>query len=183
MKNLLLAAVLALAATPAFAANWQINPATSKLTFLAQFNHAPVTGVFEKWGGTINFDPAKPETGAITIKVDLASVQTQDASRDETLRGPDFFNTKSYATATFASSKISKTSQGYVATGTLSLAGMQKVLAVPFTLTTVGNAAQAQGMFKLSRAAFGIGKGQWQGASQIDDMVDVTFTVNATIAK
>jgi polyisoprenoid-binding protein YceI len=180
MRHLLLTTALSLLATPIFAAEWVINPATSKLTFLAQFNHAPITGVFQKWGGKINFDADHLDTSNLTINVDLSSVSTQDASRDETLKGPDFFNAKTFSTATYTSSKITKTSQGYVAAGTLSLAGVSKQLAVPFTLTTIGKSAQANGVVKLSRRAFGIGKGQWQDASQIDDMVDVTFTVNAT---
>lgn len=164
------------------ATTWQIDPATSKLTWAVPFNKQPVTGQFEKWSGKIAFDPADLATSSIVISVDLASVNSADANRDGTLKGPDFFNTAVAPTATYTSSKITKTSQGYVAEGTLSLAGVTKPLALPFNVTITGTKANAQGKLKLSRTAFGVGKGQWASAKEIEDLVEVTFTVNATAA-
>lgn len=181
MKTLLTALTLATALTSvALAAEWQIVPQTSRLSWSTHFNHQPVSGQFTKWDGKINLDPDHPETGSITITVDVTSITSQDDERDATLKSPDFFNTQSFPQAVFTSTKISKTSQGYVAAGNLSMAGVTKPLAVPFTLTVNGKQALAQGTIHISRKAFGIGKGQWAKASQLDDLALVSFTVAAT---
>lgn len=183
MNKLLATALLATVAFPAFAnTTWQINPAASKLTWAVPFNNQPVTGQFSKWTGNIVFDPAQLESSSLSISVDLTSVDSLDANRDTTLKGTEFFNTATTPTATYTSSKITKTSQGFVAAGTLTLAGVSKPLAVPFTVTINGTKANAQGKLKLSRNAFGVGKGQWASAKEIGDLVEVTFTVNANAA-
>lgn len=180
MRKPLLTAALTLAAFPAFAVtNWSIDP-TSKLTWAVPFNKQPVTGEFQKWTGTIAFDPANLDASQIVINIDLASVNSKDDNRDGTLKSADFFNVAATPTATFTSTKITKTSQGYVAAGNLSLAGVTKPLAVPFTLAINGSKAVAQGKLQLSRTAFGVGKGQWASASEIADQVEVIFTLNAT---
>ena len=180
MRKTLLTAALVLAAMPAFAVpNWNIEP-TSKLTWSVPFNKQPVSGQFEKWTGVIAFDPANLDASSISISVDLTSVNSADANRDTTLKGPEFFNTATTPTATYTSTKITKTSQGYVAAGNLTLAGVTKPMPLPFTLAINGTKAVAQGKIKLSRNAFGVGKGQWKSATEIADIVEVTFSVNAT---
>lgn len=182
MKKLLLTAILATAAFPAFATTWQMNPTTSKLTWAVPFNKQPVTGQFDKWTSKITFDPANLPASHIEIIIDLTSVNSKDANRDTTLKGGDFFNTAATPTATYKASSFQKTSQGYVASGDLTLAGVTKPLAVPFTLAINGDKALAQGKLTLSRGAFGVGKGQWKSATEIADLVEVTFTVDATAA-
>ena len=181
MRKRLLTVLLATIAAPAFAVtNWQINPATSKLTWTVPFNNQPVTGEFKKWTGKIAFDPQNLPASSIDISIDLASSTSGDANRDTTVKGPDFFNTAATPTATYRATSIQKTTQGYVAAGDLTLAGVTKPLALPFTLNINGEKALAQGKIKLSRNAFGVGKGQWKSASEIADLVEVTFTVDAT---
>lgn len=183
MRKLILTAAFTLAALPAFAVtNWTVDPAASNLGWTVPFNKQPVTGKFEKWDGKIAFDPANLEASSLVITVDLTSVNSADANRDGTLKGPDFFNTAAATKATYTSTKITKTSQGYVAAGNLTLAGVTKPLAVPFTLTITGDKALANGKIQLSRNAFGVGKGQWSSAKEIADLVEVTFTVSAHAA-
>ena len=182
MRTALIAALILLAPAANAVTNWNIQP-TSKLGWTVPFNKQPVTGTFEKWNGKIAFDPENLKASSIAINIDLASVNSQDANRDGTLKGPEFFNTSATPTATFTSTEITKTSQGYVASGNLSLAGITKPLAVPFTLTMNGDKAIANGTFSLSRNAFGIGKGQWQSATEIADLVTVNFSLNATSGK
>jgi polyisoprenoid-binding protein YceI len=184
MRTLILTAALTLATLPAFAATqWKVDPAASNLSWTVPFNKQPVTGKFDKWDGQIAFDPADLATSSIVINVDLTSVNSKDANRDGTLKGADFFNTAATPKATYTSSKITKTAQGYVAAGTLSLAGVSKPVALPFTVTITGDKAVANGKLMLSRSAFGVGKGQWKSASEIADLVEVTFTVSANVAK
>lgn len=196
MRKLLLTALLATVAFPAFATpNWNIDPKTSRLSWTARFNMQSVSGQFDKWTGAILFDPDHLEASSIKISVDLTSVNSNDANRDSTLKGPDFFNIAGNPAATFTSTKISKTSQGYVAAGNLNLAGITKPLAVPFSVTINGGKAASSGVFKMSRSAFAIGKGQWNATQSIADLtvrnppadpvngigdiVEVRFTLNA----
>jgi polyisoprenoid-binding protein YceI len=136
--------------------------------------------VFARWGGKISFDPAQLQTSKVAVAADLSSVLTNDANRDNTLKGADFFNVAQTPNALFVSDHITRTSEGYVAAGNLTLGGFTKALAVPFKVTITGKQAVAQGTFRLSRRAFGIGKGQWQDGKEIGDLVQVNFFITAT---
>lgn len=180
MRNLLVAIILSLsAAVPAFAADWAINPAASRLGWFVKFNGSPVGGVFTRWGGKIRFDPDNLAQSNIAIGVDMASVVTNDKNRDDAIKGKDFFNVTKNPTALFVSNHVTRTTEGYVASGNLTLGGITKPLALPFKITINGKQAQAQGTIRLSRSAFGIGSGQWQNAKEIEDLAQVSFFVTA----
>lgn len=184
-KTLLAIAAATLLTQGAWALDWTVNPATSKLGWQARFNGQEVNGIFKTWKSQINFDPANLATSSITIEVDVSSVDSADASRDETLRSADWFNAGQFATAKFTSSKITATPNGdihnrYVAAGTLTINGVSKPLALPFTVNINGSNASAQGELTLSRGAFNVGQGPWKNNAEIADLVKVTYTVNAT---
>lgn len=189
MKKTLLAITAAtLLAQGAWALDWTVNPAASKLGWQARFNGQNVDGTFKTWRSKISFDPNNLATSNITIQVDVASIDSGDDSRDSTLRSADWFNAGQFATATFTSNKITATPNGditnrYVAAGTLTLNGVSKPLALPFTVTINGTNASAQGELTLSRGAFNVGQGQWKNNAEVADLVKVTYTVNATTAQ
>lgn len=180
------AAALAGLAPGAWATEWNVDPATSKLGWQARFNGQGVEGTFKSWTAKISFDPNNLDASSITIQVNVASVESGDGARDETLRGADWFNAGQFAAATFTSQKIKTMGavgeNKYVAAGTLTINGVTKPLALPFTLAINGEKASAQGEITLSRGAFGVGKGQWKDNAEVQDLVKVTYTVNATAA-
>ena len=181
MRSLgMMVATLAVVATPVLAVTqWQMEPVASKLTWVATFNKQPVTGEFKNWTAEIAFDETDLAASRIKVNVQLGSVESGDADRDGTLKGVEFFNIAATPVAVFESKDIRKTAQGYEAVGTLTLAGVSKPQVLPFELDIAQGIATAQGKLTLSRASYGVGKGQWAKSTEIGDAVEVTFTVKA----
>ncbi|MCL4809921.1 MAG: YceI family protein [Thermoanaerobaculia bacterium] len=162
--SLALAAVLGAASLPAAAESWSIDASHSTVGFSVR--HMMVTNVkgsFGKFAAKVDGSPADPATAKISATIQVASVDTRDAKRDEHLRSADFFDTAKFPEMTFTSTKVEKTSATTArVTGNLTLRGVTRpvVLDVEYTSplknpwgkTVVG--ASATG--KINRKDFGV---------------------------
>jgi polyisoprenoid-binding protein YceI len=92
MKRLLIALTLLLPAL-ASAHDWQVDAAHSTLGFSGEYQDGPFHGTFKHFTAKIAYDPADLAHARFDVEVDLASVDTQSAERDQTLAGSDFFDT------------------------------------------------------------------------------------------
>src|ERR1700712_5541981 len=92
MKLLALIAVLSLLAPAVRAEVYEIDPAHSSLGFRIKHLVGKVPGRFTKFGGTVSFEPGKPETWKADAKIDAASINTDNEKRDGHLKSPDFFD-------------------------------------------------------------------------------------------
>jgi len=184
MKPALLLGLLPLlAASPASAAEWAVDPARSHLTFSGVQNGAPFQGSFGKWQAEIAFDPAHPEAGHAKVTIDLASARTGDTQRDSALPQPEWFDTATSPQARFeAGGFIAKGGDAYEAPGRLTLRGIGKDVILPFTLAMTGDQATAKGHLTLVRTEFGVGQGVWSTAEWValDVGVDVDLVATKT---
>ena len=86
------------------------------------------TGQTHKVTGALTFDPAKG-TGGGKIVVDLNSIDTGLAMRNEHLRGDMWFNTAKYPQAVFEAKSVRrKSGDKYEVTGNLTLHGVTKTI-------------------------------------------------------
>lgn len=177
---MMVAGMLAVAGQGFAATQWAVDTAASKLEWQASFNGQAVKGAFKTWTADIAFDEKDLAGSKIKVAIQLGSVDSGDDDRDSTLKGGDFFNVAATPVAVFESSHIVKEGNGYVADGTLTLAGVTKGVSLPFTLVIANGKADAHGKLTLSRKEFGVGKGQWASSSEIGDSVDVLVNVKAT---
>lgn len=160
------------------AATWSVDSAKSALGFEATQSGAPFTGKFKTYSATIDFDPAKPEAAHVVVDIDLASATTGDTQKDEAMPGADWFDTSSFAKATFEATGFApKGGDKYEADGKLTMRGVSKDVALPFTLDLQGDTAHAVGQAKLVRTDFGVGQGSWSTG----DMVGLEVTVNVDL--
>ncbi|MHA6720977.1 YceI family protein [Sphingomonas sp. RS6] len=157
---------------------WQVTPGGT-LGFRVDYSGEAVQGRFASWTADIRFSPDDLSGSSITVDIDLASVGTGDSERDETLKGDDFFGAAAHPKARFTATRVRRQGDGYVADGTLALAGASRPLAVRFDLSIDGDKARASGTATVRRLAFGVGKGQWSDSSTVADAVSVTFRFNA----
>ncbi len=67
---------------------------------------AHVRGQFTSMKGTITFDPADKSRTAVEVEIDVASVTTGNAKRDEHLLTSDFFDRAKYPTIAFKSTGV-----------------------------------------------------------------------------
>lgn len=99
--------VLALAALPAAAADWNIDKAHSNIGFkVSHFVISSVSGQFNDYSADIAFAQDKPEDASVNVTIQMASIDTENEDRDKHLRSPDFFNVEKFPTMTFTSKKI-----------------------------------------------------------------------------
>ncbi len=105
--RILLTILLVTTPVLAHAATWQIDPAHATIEFkVRHMMVAYVKGAFAKVDGTIEADDADLAKATVSVTIDTASLDTNNAKRDEHLRSPDFFDVAKYPTMTFVSRKI-----------------------------------------------------------------------------
>lgn len=154
---------------------WTVLPGGT-LGFATSFTGAEIEGTFTKWNADIEFDPDAPAKTRITVRVDMASVNTEDASRDDTLRGADFFAIGDHAQAIFRATDVSVLGQGrYRAAGYLTLKGIRRPVTISFTLSIKGDRAQVKGSGRINRGDFRVGTGEWEATDRIPGPVSIRF--------
>ena len=170
----LLAAVLALGATPAVAQTWQVDTAHSTLAFTNTYQNVEYTGQFRRFTADIVYDPANLAQAKFDVTVDITSLDTQNSERDHTALGADFFDTAKFPKAHFVTRAFRKGADGKVlADGMLSLRGVSKPVTLVVSFAREGNAATLDVTTQLKRLDFGIGAGDWADPSMIGNAVSV----------
>jgi polyisoprenoid-binding protein YceI len=170
-----LAAALMLA--PAAQAQTTQNPAEAKAgAYTIDAGHSKVTwsvthlgfstyvGQFPGVAGTLKIDPAKLEATALNVTIDLNSVGTLSSGLDAHLKTPDFLDTAKFPTATFKSTKVTRTGDRTAdVAGDLTLHGVTKPVVIHATFNQAGvNMVDKQyslgfdGKAVIKRSEFGI---------------------------
>ena len=151
----------------AYARDWQTDAAQSTLTFKGTYQNEAFAGKFKKFDAAISYDEADPSKSKFDVKVDVSSVDTASAERDDSLKGDDFFNGKKFPQAHFVTTSFAKGADGSVtAQGTLTIRDQTKpvTLKVKFAATGPstgsGQAATLDVDTTLKRLDFGLGAGK-----------------------
>lgn len=135
MRKVALAlAVFAFPATSALADTYTIdNEHTYPHFATSHVGFSTLRGHFNKTSGKLVLDTAK-KTGSVDISIEVASLDTSHAKRDEHLRSPDFFNAKEHPAITFKSTKTTFTGDKVTAVdGNLTIAGTTKPVTLAVT--------------------------------------------------
>ena len=122
-------ATLALAlALPAQAASWEIDPAHSNVGFVVKhLVIAKVRGNFSSYSGTVVLDDKDITKSTVDVKINAASISTDNDQRDTHLKGADFFDVAKFKEITFKSTKVERPEPGTIkVTGDLTLHGVTK---------------------------------------------------------
>jgi len=117
--------------------SWSIDPVHSHVGFsVKHMMVATVRGQFDTYGGRLRLDPKDFTRSTFEGEIDVASIHTGNADRDNHLRTNDFFDVANHPKITFRSTRIERaTTEGeYVVHGDLTIRGVEKpvVLAVEF---------------------------------------------------
>jgi polyisoprenoid-binding protein YceI len=127
---------LALSAPPAAAVDlYEFDPAHSSIGFgVRHMVITTVRGKFNKFEGRILYDPENITQSSVEVSIEAASIDTGIQKRDNHLRSADFFDVEKHRQITFKSQRIEKTADGFVAHGPLTMHGVTKEVAIPFTV-------------------------------------------------
>lgn len=149
---------------PELAGTWQLDPAHTRLGFLArQFMITTVRGTFGEVVGSASLDPLNPSESKVSVTIQANSVQTGSSRRDAHLRAA-FFEVEKYPTIEFGSTELRPTRDPEVWTivGDLTIRGVTRP--VEFTMTYLGvrgdpsggTRADFKGTAKVNRKDWGV---------------------------
>lgn len=136
---------LVLAAGPAEAATYTIDPVHSSAVFkVRHFDVANFYGTFNGVSGTVSWNPENPGGSSIEVTIEADSVDTRNGQRDGHVKSPDFLNAKQFPEITFKSTGVEATGDDQLAiTGDLTLHGVTKPITVTAEHTGSGEHPQS----------------------------------------
>ena len=170
---------------PILAGDYRMDPAHSVIGFFIRHNELTlVTGRFKNFTGTIHYDTDVTKS-SVEFNARVESIDTGVEGRDKHLRTADFFDVEKYPEMTFKSTRVERKGKAsYVLHGDLTLKGVTKPIALPFTLTgaikdgrgntRIGIAAQT----KIDRRDYGITWGRPLTGGGFDVGHDVTIDLH-----
>lgn len=139
-----------------------------------------VKGKFMDFAITINNDEKDITKSNVSVVIKATSINTGIEGRDRHLRTADFFDVEKFPEITFKSEHIEKKGKQYIAHGPLTMHGVTKPIALPFTVTgtyknptnnkiSVGYSAK----LVLNRRDFGINYARQDNPTFVGDNITV----------
>jgi polyisoprenoid-binding protein YceI len=169
---------------------WNVDPSHSKVGFnVKHLGIAKVRGEFTKFEGKLEV----AEDGSVVASgnVDTATVNTNEAARDEHLRSADFFEVETYPTIDFVSTAITPVDEDtFEITGDLTLHGITKPITLKAEVT--GTEEDPWGNQRVGLEVTGqISRGEWDmkfnqalgsGNVVVSDKVKIELDISAVKA-
>jgi len=164
------------------AADFEVDPVHSTVVFRIQ--HMGVSffhGRFNSISGHVALDGATPGNSAVEITIESASIDTNNAKRDDDCRGPDLLNASEFPQIGFKSESVKALGKDrFEVAGQLSFHGETKPLTVQVDQTGLGQGRGGQiagfeTTFTIKRSDFGMDG--MQGA--LGDEVRLTLAIEA----
>lgn len=165
---------------------WEIETGRSSVGFsVRHMLIAKVQGQFTDWSGTIDVDTTNPIASRVEVKIEAASIDTQDADRDARLRAGDFLDVDRYPLIEFRSTHVEQpNAKKYRVRGDLVIHGVKREVVLDAQSGKDpwgGHRATFQATTKIDRKEFGL---QWNAALEaggflVGDTVDVAVQVEA----
>lgn len=167
-------------------ATYKIDAAHSDIIFkVKHLMITTVTGQFKTFDATLTAEADDFSDAVVTFTADINSVDTRNEQRDGHLKSDDFFAAEKFPELKFVSSSVSKTDDGLVLKGDLTIRDVTKPIELkadyaglmvdPWGQTKVGFEAEG----KIKRKEFGLG---WDAVTEaggvvVSDEVKLQFNV------
>jgi polyisoprenoid-binding protein YceI len=163
--------------------HWPLDHAHSRVTFsVTKWGFAEVEGRFRDFSGAIAYNPVRPEFSHVDWTVRVASVDTGETKRDQSLLASDYFDATRYPEIRFTSESVRKAGASLLdVDGRLTLRGVTRPLTIRVAYagrTTVpqeGTFDRFTTTFTVNRYDFGIRGGSLLGPAISPD-VKITLT-------
>jgi len=173
MKNSLLLFSLILIFLPVFAQNQSISLSESSIGFTIKNAGISVDGLFATFSGAVNFDENKLATSTIAASIVVESIETGIDMRNEHLLQEEYFNVAKYKNISFSSTKITKTSNGYLAQGNLKIKDVSKLIDLPFSISKNGSKRIFTSNLTLNRRDYNVGGNSWILADDVSISIKI----------
>jgi len=155
-RCLLLLAAIAVIATAHANETFKIDPARSTIAFKVRHMLGTAQGKFAKFSGTIEVDREHPEQSSVQVSIDVRSIDTGIAKRDDHLRG-ELFDVAKYPQITFKSRRVKQTgaNAGEI-TGDLTMHGVTREIILKVELVANTGTHWRVTTAPLKRSQFGL---------------------------
>ena len=168
--------------SPAIAADaWTIEHDQSHLTFEATQQGGTFEGYFGTFSAELRFSADDLENSGFDVTVDVTSIDTGSSQRDRELPKSDWFAFDAFPKATFKTSEIRETAEGYKAVGELRIRDAAHEITLPFTWDTADDRAEMVGAVTIDRTRYGVGQGDWTDPDAVGH--SVTVQVDLTLSR
>ncbi len=181
-----------LTVAPVWADTYTVDPDHSTVSFKIKHILSKTQGQFNKFEGTVDYEPGKPETWSASGKIDAASIDTNVAERDKHLRAADFFDVEKFPSIVFKTTGVKEvTETGAKVEGVLQMHGVERPIVLDVTIGGVaddpwGNTRAAfTAVTKVNRKDFGMVYNQTldKGGLMLGEDVDITLEIEAILKK
>lgn len=157
---------------------WKSDAGLGELRFNGSVEGNAFSGVFESFSVEVCLvDAGDPTSARITVEVDVASANTRNRDRDETLLGPEFFAVEAFPVATWQSDSIVATEDGYLAEGELRLRDVSAEQPVHLTFELSGESPTLEGHAEILRLRYNVGTGEFEDTDFVRNRVDLEFSL------
>lgn len=140
---------------------YQFDAVHSSVLFKVSHNTVGMAwGRFNKYEGSIDYDGNVAKS--VNISIDVASIDSANADRDDHLRKTDFFNAVEFPTITFKSTSIKANGDNLEVSGDLTMLGITKPVTFkleqkgPVDGRRGGKLRGIHGSAKIKRSDFGM---------------------------
>ncbi len=126
--------------TATAADRYEIDASHTHVQFSVQrFGFADTIGTFTGVSGVISLDKQAPENSSVEVEIDVASLVSGDASREEAVLSEFWFNAEKFTTMTFKSTAVELDGEDHAhVTGDLTLLGVSKPVTLDVKLNKIG---------------------------------------------
>jgi polyisoprenoid-binding protein YceI len=177
-----------LLAVPALAQTWRIDPAHSRAQFTVRhFGISNIRGDFGAVTGTVDYDGKDVTKAKVSATIDVNSITTRVAKRDEHIKTDDFLDAAKHPTMTFVSTAITPKGPGkYNMTGNLTIRGTTKQVTFELDAPSAvlvrkgqANRVGASATGRINRKDFGVKYHEVldNGVLGVADMLDIQLDV------
>lgn len=169
---------------------YKFDPSHSTIGFSVHQYLGTTVGKFTKFEGNIDVDRDHPERSSVMARIDVRSINTGIAKRDDHLRSADFFNVAKHPEITFKSHTVRRTGENSAdIIGDLTMHGVTKPIALQVKLVSpisseTKRTRWAVNTEPLKRRDFGLMfGGTTEAVSGIGQTVAINIEIEATCAQ
>ena len=173
----------AAAPPPASRPRWVQAPGSS-LTFTFDQEGAASKGSFKQFSTELAYDEKSPAAGSLNVKIQIASIDTQDQERNDMLVSADLFDAPEIPDRAVHRERLSRTAAGGLeAVGKLTLRGVTRDLRLPLKIVPTAAGLELSGATAIKRLDYGVGQGDWKSTEGVADEVKIQYKVALVKAK
>jgi len=166
---------------------WEIDMEHSTVGFRIRHIVGYVPGVFSRFSGQVEYDPARPEKSQIYLLIDSSSVHTGVPARDEHLRSLDFLDVERSPKMIFSSRRVLREDgDTLVVVGDLTIRDVTAEVQVPLQILGIASHPLTDKMpgvrvlglhasFSINRLEFHVGSVEWTRMGLMGETVDLAI--------